>query len=219
MLAQLPLISLFLVASVTGLPKEQASSPDPDLHFARLEAGAGLPSAETKSPSYIPVPSAATAPGGEAASTPVPYRLVAPPLDTPWTDKVGNNPWPQHPRPLLYREAWEPLNGIWTYQSAGNASLDSPPSQPLGREVLIPSCLESGISGIKESQKHMWFARPFSLPSGWEDGQRTLLHFEAVDYEATVFVNGVKVGFHRGGYFRFSFDITDNIDRDGQNQM
>src|SRR5690242_6982444 len=66
----------------------------------------------------------------------VPYKLRAPPLDTPWTDKVGTNPWPQYPRPQLRRDAWQSLNGIWTYQSAQGASdVANPPALPLGQEV------------------------------------------------------------------------------------
>lgn len=77
------------------------------------------------------------------------YSLKEPPLTTPWTDKVGTNPWPEYPRPLLQRSEWKNLNGVWKYQSA--ASLDALQQPPFGQEleqdVLIPSCLESGLSG------------------------------------------------------------------------
>lgn len=45
------------------------------------------------------------------------------------------------------------------------------------------------------------------------------MNFAAVDYEATVFVNGKKAGFHRGGYFHFAFDITEFVNRDGENEL
>lgn len=156
-----------------------------------------------------------------ASAQPAAYRLVAPPLDTPWTEKVGTNPWPQYPRPQLRRDVWESLNGIWTYQpAAGPGDVENPPSLPLKQEVLIPSCIESGISGIMTmGVTHMWFGRNFTVPSDWADGGRVLLNFEAVDYEATVYVNGAKVGFNRGGYSRFSLDITDNIVSDGVNEL
>ena len=84
------------------------------------------------------------------------YSLKTPPLDTPWTSEVGTNPWPQYPRPLLERSQWQTLNGVWGYQKA--SSLDDvgnpPVGQTLGRSVLVPSCLESGISGkYKELRK------------------------------------------------------------------
>lgn len=57
----------------------------------------------------------------------------------------------------------------------------------------------------------MWFARHFTVPSNWKKDSRVILIFEAVDYEATVYVNGQQVGFNRGGYFRFSLDVTQHV--------
>lgn len=161
---------------------------------------------------------ATAAPSAHAAA---PYQLLRPHLDTPWTDKVGTSPWPQYPRPQLRREPWRSLNGIWTYQSAqGAGDVKSPPRLPLRQEVLIPSCIESGISGIMtEGMTHMWFGTTFTIPLEWRGGKRVLLNFEAVDYEATVFINGVQLAFHRGGYFRFSLDVTEKINFDGPNEL
>lgn len=93
------------------------------------------------------------------------YSVKTPPLDTPWyvtlaytvrsnfnshrTYEVGTNPWPQYPRPLLQRSAWQTLNGVWTYQNASSKdAVNSPPfGQTLSQSVLVPSCLESGLSG------------------------------------------------------------------------
>ncbi|KAL2160964.1 hypothetical protein VTH06DRAFT_8676 [Thermothelomyces fergusii] len=148
-----------------------------------------------------------------------PYRLRTPPLDTPWTKDVGTNPWPQHPRPQLRRTAWKTLNGIWTYQPTQGAPDAGPlPKLPLEKEVLIPSCIESGISGIMDMSfqvTRMWFGTTFTVPANWtKPDRRVLLNFESVDYEATVYVNGAKVGFNRGGYARFTFDITDHLAQD-----
>lgn len=77
------------------------------------------------------------------------YVFKTPPLTTPWADQVGTNPWSEYPRPQLQRSKWLNLNGIWTYQNA--SSLDAINAPPFGRtlpnEVLVPSCLESGLSG------------------------------------------------------------------------
>lgn len=62
-----------------------------------------------------------------------------------------------------------------------------------------------------------WYSTYFSVPSDWT-GDRVLLNFGAVDYEATVFVNGKKAGFHRGGYFAFTLDITNYISS-GSNEL
>lgn len=146
------------------------------------------------------------------------YKVQKPPLDTDWTYKVGTNPWPEHPRPQLRREEWKNLNGIWTYEGAGQTyTLSGPPTvDALSREIMIPSCVESALSGIQDlNSTNMWFSRSFNVPDNWR-GQDVLLNFEAVDYEATVFLNGIKVGTNVGGYFRFTINITKNI-KWGQN--
>ncbi|KAH8883359.1 glycoside hydrolase family 2 protein [Thozetella sp. PMI_491] len=151
-------------------------------------------------------------PSWTPAATPEPYNLKKPPLDTPWTLDAGTEPWPQHPRPQLYRTQWRTLNGVWTYQRAsGPDEISSPPSYPLAQEVLIPSCIESAISGIMDSNvTDMWFSTTFTIPEAWNESglKQVLLNFEAVDNQATVFVNGVSIGSNVGGYWRFTLDIT-----------
>jgi hypothetical protein len=155
-----------------------------------------------------------------AAAQPAPYKVQAPPLDTDWTYEVGTDPWPEHPRPQLRRDAWKSLNGLWTWRRAGGTGdVNSPPTGELDREVLIPSCIESGLSGLQVlNATHMWFRTSFDVPEDWE-GQSTILNFEAVDYEATVFVNGEQVHKNVGGYHRFSVDVTDNVKYDGDNDL
>jgi hypothetical protein len=78
------------------------------------------------------------------------YALQKGPLDTPWTESVGTNPWPEYPRPRLQRALWKNLNGVWQWQNASAGSVTSPPTgQALQREVLVPSCLESALSGMR----------------------------------------------------------------------
>jgi len=62
-----------------------------------------------------------------------------------------------------------------------------------------------GIQGT--NTLYSWFSTSFTVPSSWS-GQQLLLNFGAVDYEATVFVNGKQVGFNRGGYYKFTVDVT-----------
>jgi hypothetical protein len=82
------------------------------------------------------------------------YAIQTPPLDTDWTYNVGTNPWPEYPRPQMERSQWKNLNGIWRYQNAsGTDAVDNPPfGETLEREVLVPSCLESGLSGERYSR-------------------------------------------------------------------
>lgn len=81
------------------------------------------------------------------------YAVKEPPLTTDWTYKVGTNPWPEYPRPQLQRVDWQNLNGIWNYQNASslNATAVPPFGQTLQNEVMVPSCLESGLSGTYAS--------------------------------------------------------------------
>lgn len=150
-----------------------------------------------------------------------PYKAKRPLLSTPWTDDTAGKLWPHHPRPLLYRPSWVSLNGLWTYQPAEgrlppNETGDILPDGPLAKSVNVPSCLESALSGIMEPEAtYSWYQAFFEVPSDWlNDEKRVMLHFEAVDYEATVFINGERVATHVGGYWRFSVDITDYLERD-----
>jgi hypothetical protein len=79
--------------------------------------------------------------------------------------------------------------------------------------VLVPYPIESALSGIQRHEDHMWYRRTFSVPSGWQVGDRTRLQLNlgAVDYDATVWVNGTEVATHRGGYDAFSADVTDAL--------
>lgn len=159
--------------------------------------------------------------GGGVQGTATPYKVQTPPLDTDWTYAVGTNPWPEHPRPQLRRDDWRNLNGLWTFgdADAADASPDRPPTTPLPREVLVPSCVESGLSGIQSlNSTHMWFGRAFPVPDAWR-GARVLLNFEAVDYEATVFVNGARAGHNVGGYFRFTVDVTEHVRWGADNEL
>lgn len=65
---------------------------------------------------------------------------------------------------------------------------------------------------------YSWFSTKFDVPSEWED-QNVLLHFGAVDYEATVFINGKKAGFNRGGYFHFEVDISKHVKTGQENEL
>ncbi|KAL4954381.1 glycoside hydrolase superfamily [Aspergillus filifer] len=157
--------------------------------------------------------------GLTAAATP--YALQTPPLTTDWTEEVGTNPWPEYPRPQMQRANWQNLNGIWEYRNAETAAaINTPPfRQSLDTEVLVPSCLESGLSGLQGSNLiYSWLSTHFKVLNDWSS-QNVLLNFGAVDNEATVFVNGQEVAFHRGGYFEFTVDVTEYISFNSTNEL
>ncbi|MGH3467169.1 MAG: glycoside hydrolase family 2 protein, partial [Thermocrispum sp.] len=151
-----------------------------------------------------------------------PWQPGTPPLSTPWTDDVGpDNALPEYPRPQLTRDAWQNLNGVWEF--AGTDDLGTPPvGQTLDERILVPYPVESALSGIQRSEERMFYRRTFEVSARWKVGradERLVLHFGAVDYDATVWVNGAQVTTHRGGYDRFSVDITDALTGSGPQEL
>lgn len=114
---------------------------------------------------------------------------------------------PMHPRPTLTRD-WASLDGPW--QFTVGAPGDDPLTLAYDQSILVPFAPESAASGIGlDTCEHPRYRRTFSAAPA--EGQRLLLHFEAVDHEARVWVDGQLVGEHEGGYLPFTFDITDAL--------
>ncbi len=134
-----------------------------------------------------------------------PHKTV---LVTPWAKKIDKNSvWNEYPRPQLERGDWQNLNGPWDFH-LGERTEARP--QTFSRTILVPFAVESKLSGIQETvlpQHRLWYNKDFELKDSFAE-KDIILHFEAVDYEAMVWVNNVIVGSHKGGYDRFSFDIT-----------
>ena len=139
-------------------------------------------------------------------------------LETPWTKDVSpSNALPDYPRPQFARPDWVNLNGLWQY--AVQPSGDEQPKEWDG-EILVPYPIESALSGVKKQvqpNERLWYRRTFDRPKLAADG-RLLLHFGAVDWKCTAWVNGKEVGQHTGGYDPFAFDVTDAL-RDGENDL
>jgi hypothetical protein len=146
------------------------------------------------------------------------WQPGTPPLSTPWTDEVSpTNALPEYPRPQLTRDKWQNLNGLWEFAAA--AAGETPRiGRSLAEQVLVPYPIESALSGIQRHEDRMWYRRTFTVPNDWQ-GQRLLLHFGAVDYDAKVWVNGRLVTTHRGGYDGFDVDITNVMHRSGPQEL
>ena len=117
-------------------------------------------------------------------------------------------PLPEYPRPQMVRGRWLNLNGSWGYALAAR---DAARPNEFGGEILVPFPVESTLSGVgmvPGAEQRLWYRRTFEVPPEWAS-DRVLLHFGAVDWQATVYVNGEKAGEHKGGYTPFSFDVTD----------
>jgi predicted amidohydrolase YtcJ len=136
------------------------------------------------------------------------------PLVTKWAkDVTPDRVLPEYPRPQMQREEWLNLNGLWQFAVA-KAGEEPPLGKELHERILVPFPVESALSGVMKHADRLWYRRTFSVPKtkSWQiQGKHLLLHFDAVDWEATVWVNGKKLGSHRGGYDDFSFDITEAL--------
>jgi beta-galactosidase/beta-glucuronidase len=117
----------------------------------------------------------------------------------------------------MVRPQWLNLNGLWQFAVAKEN--DEPPvGKDLAQEILVPFPVQSALSGVMKPAERVWYRRTFELKKDWA-GRRILLHFGAVNWEATVWLNGYKLGSHQGGYDGFSFDITDVLKADGPQEL
>jgi hypothetical protein len=145
-----------------------------------------------------------------------PWKPVASPMLTGFASKVSpENALPEYPRPQLVRANWLNLNGLWDCAITGKD--DAQPARFDGA-ILVPYPVESALSGVARAvtpQQRLWYRRTFRAPA-LPDGRRLLLHFGAVDWHAVVRINGSQVGEHKGGYDAFTFDITDTLRPDAE---
>jgi beta-galactosidase/beta-glucuronidase len=114
-----------------------------------------------------------------------------------------------YPRPQLVRGEWTSLNGPWQFALDREARWRTPPEVAWERTIVVPFSPETRASGVCDTGFYQacWYRRRFQRPN-LAPGERLILHFEAVDHSATVWVNGVIAARHEGGYTRFSADVT-----------
>ncbi|RFS20742.1 glycoside hydrolase family 2 [Chitinophaga silvatica] len=126
-------------------------------------------------------------------------------LKTRWHSNMEVTPYP---RPQLKRDNWINLNGQWEFAITDSA--DSKPIEYSGK-INVPFPIESKLSGVSKKlnpNQSLWYKRYFNIP---HQNGKYLLNFGAVDYEATVYLNGKEIGKHKGGYLPFTIDITNFI--------
>lgn len=121
-------------------------------------------------------------------------------------------PRPEYPRPQFEREAWMNLNGTWSFDfDCGESGKDRnyQNSQDLGKQILVPYCPESKLSGVQHVDfiNCMWYQRKISIPSDWNN-KKIFLNFGAVDYMAEIYIDGNMIQRHYGGSSSFSVDVT-----------
>ncbi len=130
--------------------------------------------------------------------------------------------WDRHPRPQL-RRPWADLRGLWKFRydddSIGRDEHWFADGQALEQDILVPFAPETALSGIADAGFHpvVWYSRTFTCRP--EPGRRVVLHFAAVDYRASVWVNARLVTEHEGGHTPFSVDITEVLDPSGRQEV
>ena len=139
-------------------------------------------------------------------------------IRTPWFDKVDRHlPLAEYPRPQFERKDWICLNGEYDYAVTGDTA-DAP--KKYDGKILVPFSVESELSGVGKAllpEQRLWYRRKFTVGKEFS-GKEALLHFGAVDWQCSVWVNGKLVGEHTGGYNPFTFNITDVI-TEGENEL
>ena len=136
---------------------------------------------------------------------------------TEFGEKIDKNcPLAEYPRPQFVRNSYINLNGCWKCESSKSSELPS----DFKTDITVPFSPETPLSGVGrvlEPTEYLHYEKHFDIPSDFNKG-RVFIHFGAVDQIADVYLNGVHIGSHSGGYTPFSFEITDNI-KEGENRL
>lgn len=140
------------------------------------------------------------------------YTAAAMFMAFPAMSSAADTPRPEYPRPQLVREDWVNLNGTWSYEfDFSRSGMDRRlfESDGFDGSITVPFAPQSELSGVgfKDFIPEMWYHRTISVPDGWA-GKRIILHFGAVDYIASIYIDGKIAGRHWGGSSSFDVDIT-----------
>lgn len=128
-----------------------------------------------------------------------------------------------YPRPQFVRDNWENLNGIWDFKfDDENCGEQEQWFKTFKSELTIqvPFTYETKLSGIQEESRHdnIWYHKTIQVDGTRLKKNNYIIHFEGSDFVTKLWVNGQYAGSHKGGYARFSFDITKLI-KDGTNHL
>lgn len=140
-------------------------------------------------------------------------------IKTIWGEQLNpENVLPEYPRPIMEREKWLNLNGLWKFAIRPK---NEPQPASFEKKILVPFAVESSLSGLGlrvTENDALWYQRTFNLPREW-NGSNILLHFGGSDWQTSVWVNNIKVGEHQGAYTPFYFDITPALKKNEPNEI
>jgi galactose mutarotase len=156
------------------------------------------------------------------ARTPCGAQTAPARITTRWAAAVTpERVLPEYPRPQLVRAAWQSLNGRWDYAIRDSGASAPARGSRFDGTILVPFPIESQLSGVRRpvtDRERLWYRRFFRVGTA-SGGTRWLLHFGAVDWAAVVYVNGRRIGEHRGGYDPFSFEVTAALRPGGDQEL
>ena len=132
--------------------------------------------------------------------------------------EVGHTPLNEYPRPQLKRSDWKNLNGLWDY-CVVDELINSLQDFKYEGKILVPFSIETALSQVQKEFKETQTLVYRTTFKHKAKGQIPLLHFDAVDYKCFIFLNGQKIGEHKGGYFNFTIDIKDALKEVGDNEL
>ncbi|HXE79703.1 MAG TPA: glycoside hydrolase family 2 TIM barrel-domain containing protein [Vicinamibacterales bacterium] len=123
-------------------------------------------------------------------------------------------PLPEHPRPDWQREHWLNLNGHWRFQfdpdNTGEEQGWYKGDLPGNLQILVPFPWGSKLSGVEDRAEIGWYSRTIEVPAEWK-GRRVFVVIGASDWRTTVWLDGVELGTHEGGYTPFEFELTPHV--------
>ena len=119
-----------------------------------------------------------------------------------------------YPRPQFVRDNWMNLNGKWNFRFD-----DADEGERSGWykgfdnyvDINVPFAYQAPLSGVEDKSFHkiMWYSKNVTFSK--KDNEHVLLHLEGADYISRLWVNGIYIGEHIGGYNRATFDITNAV--------
>lgn len=140
------------------------------------------------------------------------YAPVGDNIKTRWAAQVSpENARGEYPRPQMVRPDWKCLNGLWDYAISAKSVENMPAAEG---QILVPFCVESSLSGVGrkvDENMLLWYKTTIEKPAAWE-GKKILLHFDAVDWSADVYLNGELAANHTGGFTAFDVDVTSALE-------
>ncbi len=114
-----------------------------------------------------------------------------------------SQPLPEHPRPDLERSQWLNLNGYWDFTFDSTLTVPS----RFAKKILVPFPWGSALSEVKDEADVAWYHKEIKIPATWT-GKRIFLNIGASDWETSIYLDGVKIGNHQGGYTPFDAELA-----------